>query len=262
MASAGWRLPVRSGTPPSPSMKAPSALASATTAASCIDTSTSWPFPVRSRCSSALMMPPKRCTAARKSHTARPGLDGRQVRKARGVHDAAHRLDGEVHGGQVAIGAAQAEALAGAVDEAGILRVEHLPAEAQAIHDAGGEVLHHDVGLARQPEEQRLALRLLEVEDHRLLVGVEHHERVGLDVALAAADDVALGRLDLEDAGAHEAEEKAAVRAVVDLAEVEHEHAFERAAGGPGHECQSVRCAARPRARHGSGPAICRAVTS
>ena len=61
---------------------------------------------------------------------------------------------------------------------------------------------------------------MLEVEDHRLLVGVEHHQRIGLDVALAAPHHIALGRLDLEDAGPHEAEQEAAVGPVVDLAEV------------------------------------------
>ena len=93
---------------------------------------------------------------------------------------------------------------------------------------------------AHEPEEQRLALRVLEVEDHRFLVRVEHDERVGLDVALAAADDVALGRLDLQDARAHEAQQQAAVRAVVHLAQVEHEHAFERALGVRGHGRRGV----------------------
>ena len=86
--------------------------------------------------------------------------------------------------------------------------------------------------LATSVEEDLLAARLLEVEHHRLLVGVQHDQRIGLDLALAAAHDVALRRLDLEHAGAHEAELQAAIGAVVDLPEIEHEHAVERAADG------------------------------
>ena len=98
----------------------------------------------------------------------------------------------------------------------------------EAIHDAGGEVLDQHVGLGDQREEDLLAARLLEVEHHQLLVGVQHDQRIGLDLALAAAHDVALRRLDLEHARAHEAELQAAIGAVVDLPEIEHEHAVER----------------------------------
>src|SRR5207245_2072088 len=84
--------------------------------------------------------------------------------------------------------------------------------------------------LARQAKEERLAVGVLEVEHHRLLVRVQHHERVGLHLTLSAPDDVAFGPLDLEHPGAHEAEQQAAVGAVVDLAEIQHEHALERAA--------------------------------
>src|SRR5262249_51168412 len=82
-------------------------------------------------------------------------------------------------------------------------------------------------GLRDQRQEDLLAARLLEVEHHRLLVGIQHHDRIGLDVTLAAAHDVAFGRLDLEHARAHEAELLAAIGAVVDLPEIEHEHPIE-----------------------------------
>src|SRR5437899_486175 len=71
---------------------------------------------------------------------------------------------------------------------------------------------------------------MLEVEHHRLLVRVEHHERVGLHLTLPAPDDVAFGPLDLEHPGAHEAKQQTAVGAVIDLPEIEHEHALQRAA--------------------------------
>ena len=107
----------------------------------------------------------------------------------------------------------------------------------EAIHDAHGKVLDQHVGLGDQLEEELLAARLLEVEHHRLLVGVQHDQRPRLDLALAAAHDVALRRLDLEHARAHEAQGQAGIGAVVDLPEIEDEHAVEGAADG--HGCSS-----------------------
>ena len=163
------------------------------------------------------------------------GLGRRAVLVAGRVGDAAHRLDGDVHGGEIAIGAVEAEARAAAIDQARVELVQHVPAEAQAIHHARGEVLDQHVGLLDQREEDLLAARLLEIEHYRLLVGVQHDQRVGLDSAFAAAHDVALRRLDLEHARAHEAELQATVGAVVDLSQIEDEHAVEGAADGGGH---------------------------
>ena len=165
----------------------------------------------------------------------RPRLDRGPVREAGGVHDAAHGLDRQVHRGQVPVRAGEAEAVADAVHEPWVLGAQRLPPQSQTLHHAGGEVLHDHVGLARQAQEERLALRVLEVEDHRLLVRVEHHQRIGLHVALPPADHIALGRLDLEHARAHEAQQEPAVRPVVDLTEVEDEHALEGAARGGCH---------------------------
>src|SRR5579871_5511363 len=141
MASAGWRLPVRSGTLVSPSMTAPSAEASEVAAASCIATSTRWPLPVRSRCTSAPRMPAQRWMPARKSHTAAPALVGGPG----GVRNAAHRLDGDVHRGKISIGPVEAEARAAAVHEPRVELAQHVVAQAEAIHHAGGEVLDQHV---------------------------------------------------------------------------------------------------------------------
>ena len=161
-----------------------------------------------------------------------PRLGRRSVGLPGGVGDAAHRLDGDVHGGKIAIGSVEPEARAAAIDQAWVDIAQHLPAEPEAIHDAGGEILDHDVGLGDQREEDLLAAWLLEIEHHRLLVGVQHDQRIRLDVALAPAHDVAFRRLDLEHAGAHECELQAAIGAVVDLPEIEHEHPVERSANG------------------------------
>jgi len=169
------------------------------------------------------------------------GLGWRPVGLAGRVGDAAHRLDGDVHGGEIAIGAVEPEARAAAIDQARVDLAEHVPADAQAIHDAHGEVLDQHIGLGHQFEEELLAARLLEVEHHRLLVGVQHDQRPGLDLALAAAHDVALRRLDLEHAGAHEAQRQPAIGSVVDLPEIEDEHAVEGAADDHGCSSFSIR---------------------
>src|SRR5262249_47195607 len=109
---------------------------------------------------------------------------------------------------------------------------QHVPAEAEAIHDADSEILDQHVGLGDQREEDLLAARLLEIEHYRLFVGIQHDQWIGLDFALAATHDVTLRRLDLEYAGAHEAELQAAIGPVIDLPEIEHEHAVERAMDG------------------------------
>ena len=168
-------------------------------------------------------------------------LGRRPVGLAGRVHDAAHRLDGDVHGGEITIGAVKPEARAAAIDQAGIELVQHVPAQPQPVHDADGEVLDHDVGLGHQVEKDLLAAGLLEVEHHGFLVGVQHDQRPGLDLALAAAHDVALRRLDLEHAGAHEAQRQPAVGPVVDLPEIEDEHAVERAADGHDSSSFSIR---------------------
>ena len=165
------------------------------------------------------------------------GLGRRPIGVAGGVGDAAHRLDGDVHRGEVAIGPVEAEARTAAIDQARVELAQHVVAEAQSVHHARREILDQHVGLGDQVEEDLLAARLLEVEDHRLLVGIEHDQRIGLDLALAAAHHVALRRLDLEHARAHEGELQAAIGAVVDLPEIEDEHPVEGASnlGLDGH---------------------------
>ena len=145
----------------------------------------------------------------------RARLGRRPVGVAGGVGDAAHRLDGDVHGREVAIGSVEAEARAAAIDQARVDLAQHLPADAEAIHHAGRKILDQHVGLGDQCQEDLLAARLLEIEHHQLLVGVQHDQRIGLDLALAAAHDVALRRLDLEHARAHEAELQAGIGADV-----------------------------------------------
>ncbi len=50
--------------------------------------------------------------------------------------------------------------------------LQHFPADAEPIHDAGAQVFDQDVGLADQFLEDALALRVLQVERDALLVAV------------------------------------------------------------------------------------------
>ena len=92
----------------------------------------------------------------------------------------------------------------------------------EALHGARREVLDEHVGGLDQVE-QRLATGLgLQVQHDTALVGVEHHELVGLDrLVRAEAKLLTAGWLDLDDVGAQLCQQKPAVRTVVDLAQFE-----------------------------------------
>ena len=99
----------------------------------------------------------------------------------------------------------------------------------EALHGARGEVLDEHVGGLDQVE-QRLATGIgLQVEHDAALVGVEHHELVGLDRLVGAeAQGLTAGWLDFDDVGAQLCEQQPAVWAVVDLAEFEDPDAVKR----------------------------------
>ena len=106
---------------------------------------------------------------------------------------------------------------------------ESLRAELKALHGARREVLDEHVGGLDQVE-QRLATGVgLQVEHHAALVGVEHHELVGLDRLVGAeAQLLTAGWLDLDDVGAQLCEQQPAVWTVVDLAQFEDPDAVKR----------------------------------
>ena len=105
-------------------------------------------------------------------------------------------------------------------------------AELQALHDARREVLDQHVGGPDQVQQRLVTGLGLEVEHHAALVGVEHHELVRLDrIVRAEAQWLTAGRLDLDDLGAHLREQQPAVRAEVDLAQLEDPEAVKRPHG-------------------------------
>jgi hypothetical protein len=73
---------------------------------------------------------------------------------ARDAHEPAERLHEQVVARQRRA-AARAEARDGAVHEPGVARAQVGVAQAEAVHDARAEVLHHDVGLRRERPQRR-----------------------------------------------------------------------------------------------------------
>ena len=106
---------------------------------------------------------------------------------------------------------------------------ERLGARAELFHCAGTEILDHDIGARGEPERQRDALRLSQIDAQRALVAVEGREEAERHAGQPARV-VAVGRgFDLDDVGAEIGQRHAAARAHHHMAEFEHAHAR----GGP-----------------------------
>ena len=147
----------------------------------------------------------------------------------RGV-EAARRVDD--HGVCGAAGGRAGLAIPGdrAVDETGVERAERLGAEAEAIHHAGAEVLHHHIGFGDKALHQRDRLRILQIEREAAFAGIELPEVGAVAGAQggAHAHVVAFGRFDLDDIGAEVGEQARAVRAGQHDREVEDADAIQR----------------------------------
>ena len=122
-------------------------------------------------------------------------------------HAAAHGLDDEVEGGQVAVGPVRAEGAQRAGDQVGLDRAHGLGGQAEAPHDAVTEVVDHRVGGPDQLEEDLAPSLRAEVDGHALLVPVDGQEVGALPVHERRShgpDGIALlGVLDLDHLGPH-----------------------------------------------------------
>ena len=116
-----------------------------------------------------------------------------------------------------------------AVDQARVQRPHRLVAESQFVETSGLEVFDEDVGLRQQGTQVGRALRVLEVEPDAPLAAIDADE-IGAPRAhewRPAAGVVAFGRFfDLDDVGAHVAEEHGAERTGEDTREVDDPEAF------------------------------------
>ena len=132
------------------------------------------------------------------------------------AHEPGHRLQDRVVAGQSAQRTIAAEAGNAAMDQAGKPLRQHLViAEAPFLHRAGLEVLDQHVGALQQPQQDRLARRLAEIERDRAFVAVDADEIAGVALVerrAPVADFIALRRLDLDHVGAVVRQDHRAVR--------------------------------------------------
>ena len=112
-----------------------------------------------------------------------------------------------------------------------MLREQLVGVETHAGHDAGPEVLEHDVGEPRERAHDRHGFGMTEVEADVALAAVLLREvrRHRVDARPREAREVTLGRFDLDDVGAEVDEHPSRMRAREDAGQVEHTHTVERA---------------------------------
>ena len=156
-------------------------------------------------------------------------LDRWAVWKTGDVHDAGHGLHGQVHGRVVFIGAAAAITRASTVHDARVDSAHLLVTHAQALHGAGGKVFYHHIATAHHFKQQLTPTGGLEVQGDKLFIGIEHgkgHRRATDDAA--SAQVLATRCLDFDHACTGHGQQKAAIRAVVDLTQIHHGHTIQR----------------------------------
>ncbi len=111
------------------------------------------------------------------SPTLGPAAQALAVGRAGHADEATHRLGDDVVGRQVRVragaGPRVAEAADGCIDETGIPLSKRLVGEAEALHDACGEVLDEHVRLIGEAHDGLLAAGRLQVEHQAALVAVE-----------------------------------------------------------------------------------------
>ena len=144
----------------------------------------------------------------------RADLGRRSARIAGDAHQPGKPLRDQVEAALGRVGAGQAVAGQGAVDQPRIGSAQHVVAEAQPFHRADAEVFDDDIGAVDDPPQRRVRRRVLQVERDAPLVAVHHHERARLAVDFGRREAprvVAVGHaLDLDHVGAHVGEQHAA----------------------------------------------------
>ncbi len=160
----------------------------------------------------------------------RAGLAGRAVLLAGDAHQPAGRLRDHVERQVLLERAAGAEALGLAIDDRGVDRADHIRTQSQPLDRARRKILAEDVGLLGHLLDQLNAARVLQVDGHRLLVGVVLQEVIGVLPWLAAggaAGIAHLGVLHLHHIGAHPRQRLGAGRSRFELRQIQHLYAGE-----------------------------------
>ena len=134
-----------------------------------------------------------------------------------------------------------------AVDQPRKALLEHVVADAPALHGAGLEVLDQHISAVEQLQQHRAPFRLAKIEPHRALVAVDA-DKVGSVVTnerrAPVANLVALWRLELDDIGAVIPEQLRGEWATQHARQVDDLDPGQRAAARllclPGHRYRSV----------------------
>ena len=169
-------------------------------------------------------------------------VPGHAERAATGLRD---HVEGEVFFERTAF----AETLDLGVDDAGVDRLHHIIGQTQPLDRARGEVLDHDIRLTDHVLDQVEALRRLQVDGNRLLVGVEDMEIIRVVirfVRLQPAAGIAPVRvLDLHHFGAEPGKRFGAGGAGLELGEIDNLDSLQKSEVGQviGHGGVSFRLA-------------------
>jgi len=143
-------------------------------------------------------------------------LEGRTVPVSGQAGDPTFALDDQVVARQGCVGPRSAVPRDRAVDEPRIDLARCFVAVPEALHQAGTEILDHDVGRNEHVMENLQSLLVLQVERHAALVAVYAHEVRALaanERGAIAARVVAVARpFDLHHVGAHVGQHHAAIR--------------------------------------------------
>ena len=98
------------------------------------------------------------------------------------MHDAAHALNGQVVTRQVGGLGVAAERSDGRGDDVGLVRRKGCPVEPELCHEAGFEVVEHDVAGEGESASERDVVGFFEVEHDRPLVAVDGHVVGGFEI--------------------------------------------------------------------------------
>ena len=166
----------------------------------------------------------------------------RVIRKAVDVKHPAERGQHGVVRDVIAIWTGLSERRNRAQHERWILPMQNFPAKPELVHRAGSEALDNDVGAARELKQDVGAARMLEVQRQRALVEIVEPEKEAaiamrqiVEEGADAASVVAVGRLDLDNVGAHVAQDSRAELCAMSR-QVEDAQARERARAGLCHD--------------------------
>ena len=157
------------------------------------------------------------------------------------VHDAAHALNGQVVTRQVGSVGVATERGDGRGDDVGLVRRKRRSVEPELCHEAGLEVVEHDVAGEGESAGERNVVGVLEVEHDRPLIAIDGHVIRGFEILGLIVGRVVLprgtpgagvvavaGAFDLDHVGAEIAEDLPDQWPSEDSGEIDDPNAVER----------------------------------